>query len=172
MRRVSVADRLEKYTEPEPMSGCWLWTGGVTSRGYPSFTVDGKAWRVNRWTLSEKLGRPLLDTEMACHRCDMPLCVNPAHLFLGDGSVNQLDSVEKRRQWQARKTHCPKGHDLTGENLQIETRGGGRPMRRCRACRDRQGRIESWTPEQRARANEIARASYHRAQARKRALAV
>lgn len=32
-----------------------------------------------------------------CHTCDVPLCVNPEHLFLGDTRANMADRHQKGR---------------------------------------------------------------------------
>lgn len=40
----------------------------------------------------------LPDDIFVCHKCDVPLCVNPDHLFLGGQQINQADKVMKDRQ--------------------------------------------------------------------------
>ncbi len=40
----------------------------------------------------------------------------------------------------ARKTHCPRGHPLTDDNVAITTRSNGRVSRACKTClRRREG---------------------------------
>lgn len=38
MLKRTLRERFERYVSPEPMSGCWLWTGGMAN-GYGRFFV-------------------------------------------------------------------------------------------------------------------------------------
>jgi len=82
---------------PEPNSGCWLWTGAVNSKGYGSFSLDGKLMTAHRasWLIHKRRGTGGL---MICHRCDTRTCVNPDHMFLGTNTDNQRDSIQKGRR--------------------------------------------------------------------------
>lgn len=80
-------------------SGCWIWQGAVHS-GYPCAFDGERAVRLSRAIL----GLPVLaknaprgDAPLALHRCDNPLCVNPAHLFIGSQTVNMRDMTAKGR---------------------------------------------------------------------------
>jgi len=56
-------------------------------------------------------------------------CVNPEHLQPVTQKTNKLRGTSPNAQ-NARKTHCLRGHPLSGHNLVI-VKGG----RNCRACR-------------------------------------
>ena len=86
---------LENYI-PEPNTGCWLWLRGVNSDGYPLVRIDGQSYRVAR-LVYEIFKRPIPPNMHVCHRCDVRLCINPDHLFLGTDKDNYDDMVAKGR---------------------------------------------------------------------------
>ncbi|QJY46687.1 HNH endonuclease [Pseudonocardia broussonetiae] len=81
---------------------CWPWPGGLSSYGYGRFLLERRfRWAsvgAHRVSLERHLGRRLLPTEQACHRCDNPSCVNPTHLFVGTNADNCRDMRLKQRQ--------------------------------------------------------------------------
>lgn len=80
---------------------CWEWTGFRTPRGYGRFYA-GRGVKLQASRMSLAMVTPLAQGQVACHTCDNPPCVNPAHLFAGTQSDNGLDSVAKGRARRAR----------------------------------------------------------------------
>jgi HNH endonuclease len=87
---------LENYV-PEPNTGCWLWLRGINSDGYPLVRIDGGSFRVSR-LVWEIFKGPIPEGMRVCHRCDVRLCINPEHLFLGTDKENYDDMVAKGRK--------------------------------------------------------------------------
>jgi len=80
--------------------GCWFWTGGKDRDGYGIFKgeVGGMMFnKAHRYSYALHTG-DLLVGRQACHTCDIPSCVNPAHLFSGTAKDNIDDMIAKGRQ--------------------------------------------------------------------------
>ena len=121
MRRKMNKSELERFEDkytPEPNSGCWLWLasdfGGF---GYGAFcTADGKTIGAHRASWQLHRG-PIPKKTMVLHRCDVPFCVNPAHLWLGTQADNVADRSNKRRtrnQWTGPLTAADKKAEKEG----------------------------------------------------------
>lgn len=120
--------RFFKFVEYDTNGGCWLWTGSLNKKGYGKFSVSRRQWtaahRVS-WIMTHGR-RP---SKFVLHRCDIPCCVNPDHLFEGDAKANAEDMVKKGRHGNTRKTVCHNGHALSGDNIRLS-----RGSRHCRIC--------------------------------------
>ena len=76
--------------------GCWLWQGYTVGKGYGRFMFEGQNMVAHRYAY-QQLVEAIPEGMQVCHRCDVPACVNPDHLFLGTNSDNQKDSLVKGR---------------------------------------------------------------------------
>jgi hypothetical protein len=95
---------------------CWLWTGATTTFGHGCINTGGKygrterahrlSWRMHFGEIPEGL--------CVCHTCDVPACVNPAHLFLGTHADNNRDMQAKGRYDRVKR---PKGARHWGAKL-------------------------------------------------------
>ena len=93
MRVASFFSRVEIKGETE----CWLWKGCTYNCGYGSFYWRDKMRAASRVSYEIATGQELPDDIDVLHRCDVRLCVNPAHLFLGTHKDNMLDMHVKGR---------------------------------------------------------------------------
>lgn len=75
---------------------CWLWTGGLAQDGYGAFWYDGRTGLAHRYAHERFIG-PIPDGHVVCHKCDVPLCVRPDHLFSGTPTANVADRDSKGR---------------------------------------------------------------------------
>jgi hypothetical protein len=114
--RLSLAERF--WEKVEKTDGCWLWTGSRSgSGGYGQIDEYGGGQRSRHFAhrLSLVLSGAQLEPEQVVrHDCDVPACVNPAHLRIGTQRDNVHDAIERGRA------------DLTG--LQAPT------PKTCRTC--------------------------------------
>lgn len=145
-------ERFDEKWMPEPFSGCWLWTGALSGNGYGRLSFELHPVHAHRisWMLKHGVMPPLgIDV---CHKCDVRMCVNPDHLFLGTRKDNVMDCINKGRRtykpfgadWSKIRTLrkpllqkiCNHGHLLEGINLYISPKGN--PS--CTECRRVSGR--------------------------------
>lgn len=106
--RKTLEERFMRNVSPEPMSGCWLWTGALhDSFGYgavkhgprnsPTETAHRVSYRLFRGDIPVGM--------LVRHHCDNPACVNPHHLDLGTKLDNAQDAVRRGRHSHGER-HC------------------------------------------------------------------
>ena len=85
---------------------CLIWMGARNEHGYgvigfrgSSFGSHRAAWMVANGEIPNGL--------CVCHKCDVPACINPEHLFLGTHTDNMRDMVSK----------CRNGHNTHPEKF-------------------------------------------------------
>ena len=86
--------------------GCWIWSGAKVPGSRPgsdrgAFCFNGKNMLAHRASYEMYIG-PIPTGLFVCHRCDVPSCVNPAHLFVGTHMDNMMDMVAKGRAFAQR----------------------------------------------------------------------
>ena len=97
---MDILETHSRFILPEPNSGCWLWDGSAIPQGYGNVRHNGRSVLAHRlsWFLFHGYW-----PERLLHRCDVPACVNPGHLFEGTQSENMLDMVKKNRGGQCQR---------------------------------------------------------------------
>lgn len=135
--RLPVMERFWAQVMPEPNSGCWLWLGCLQKGaskgplGYGVINHNKKKYQAHRFSYERLVGpiEPGLEID---HLCRMPCCVNPDHLEPVTHAVNvsRGRAREACSAFHLAKTHCPRGHPYSGENL-IRHKDGRRACREC-----------------------------------------
>jgi hypothetical protein len=121
---VNLPERIkERFWDKVDIRGedeCWEWNGYCNPDGYGQFAHNGKPDRAHRAAFILSGGILTEEKNCVCHTCDNPSCCNPAHLFAGSKSDNNLDMVQKRRNGSARGEKN-KWHKITEKQV-IEIR--------------------------------------------------
>lgn len=108
-------ERFEAKTIAVPESGCWLWTaatngrGAVKGAGYGNYydPVRRRLMRAHRYAYERYVG-PIPDGLHVLHKCDVSICVNPNHLYLGTNKQNMEDKSTRNRAPDQRGVRNPR----------------------------------------------------------------
>ena len=84
--------------------------------------------------LAEAFLGPRPEGQFVLHRDDDRTNNSLENLYYGTPSQNNYDQVTNGIHRQTKKTHCPRRHELAGDNLRPDALRNG--MRTCKACRD------------------------------------
>lgn len=121
---IKIDARFDRFVEMVPLAGCWLWVGASSKNGgYGKFWNGEKYESAHRYSFRKKYGA--IEKGMhVLHRCDVPSCVNPDHLFLGTQQDNINDAIQKgRHNRTTRAVGSNHGRAVLTEKQVIEMRG-------------------------------------------------
>lgn len=89
-----------KVFKTEEDGGCWLWMAACIAFGHGRIRIGGRgsrtelahrvSWRIHFGEIPEGM--------CVLHRCNVPRCVNPEHLYLGTHDDNMRYMAECDRQ--------------------------------------------------------------------------
>lgn len=140
MKNAATLQFLLNNTIPEPNSGCLLWLGAMNQFGYGRAKVNGKRTVVHRAIYVLQCGPVAAGLELD-HLCRVRCCVNTAHLEPVTKRINALrgNAGVAHSIRQKAKTHCPRGHPYSGDNLFVRKITGYRECRMCMRLRETGG---------------------------------
>lgn len=88
-------------------STCWLWTGAKGVMGHGQIQSDRNESPTRRLLMTHRVSwelhnGPIPEGLCVLHKCDVPNCIRPSHLFLGTKAQNSADMTAKARQKRGR----------------------------------------------------------------------
>lgn len=93
--RQEYSGKIRFWAKVNKTAGCWIFKGGKYHR-YAMLWWKSKKEYAHRVSWIIHFG-PIPPNLCVLHTCDNPLCVNPAHLWLGTDKDNSDDKIAKGR---------------------------------------------------------------------------
>lgn len=123
---------------------CWLWVGNKNSRGYGQLCR-----KIGTTEFAHRVSYELIKGEIPKgmvldHLCRVHNCVNPDHLEPVTNRENIMRGIGVAAE-NAKKTHCPKGHQYSNKNYKSINR---KNKRRCIKCESAK-KVANYDPEKR-----------------------
>lgn len=87
----------EFWEKVEKTKNCWIRHGAISGGGYNVLSWDKKLKYAHRVSWMIHFGK-IPKGKFVCHKCDVPNCVRPDHLFLGTQQDNLRDMIKKGRR--------------------------------------------------------------------------
>lgn len=88
--------KFQQKTTRVPVCDCVFWIGGQNEHGYGVFWNGTKLEKAHRFALRCSGVDVPADADVL-HTCDVPSCVNPEHLYVGDAKKNVDDMWTRER---------------------------------------------------------------------------
>lgn len=133
-RLMPVEPRLERYSIPEPNSGCQLWIGSTSTDGYGLVSVEGRLRGAH--VVSYELAKgPVPEGLVLDHLCRVRACINPDHLEPVTHGTNirrgTVSTVTSARNASKHSLTCPHGHTTV---VWYVRKHNGKRQKRCWTC--------------------------------------
>lgn len=133
--KLDIGDLLRSKLKPT-INGCLEFVGASNPSGYGAISFNGRQEGAHRVAYKLWVGS-IPEGKIICHSCDNPPCCNINHLYAGTYSDNMQDMIWKGRGALQQRTHCPRGHELSGSNLVADKLR--KEQRECLTCRKAHG---------------------------------
>jgi hypothetical protein len=140
-----IAERLDRLSDWEPMSGCRLWIGAKIWGGYGRLRIAGKHVLAHRAAYEDHTGYSISADLTVDHLCRNRACINPKHLEV----VTQMENVHRGEGLagrHARKMVCINGHPFTADNTLPGKKQGWRVCRLCKLATGRRSKARARGP--------------------------